>query len=110
MKLATLRNSKLLTVLPSVAVVKKLISQWKRLGTIEPQYQTVGRKPAFNKALLQELDTLVQQHCDITLVEIQKHFKDTVQCSTVTIHSTLKRLGWGYKKNHYMRLNKTETM
>lgn len=92
----------------SVAVVKKLISQWKKLGTIEPHYQTVGRKPAFTKVLLQELDELVQQRCDITLVEIQEHFKDKVQCSTVTIHSTLKRLGWGYKKKRYMRLSRTE--
>lgn len=94
----------------SLAVVKKLISQWKKLGTIEPQYQTVGRKPAFNKEQLQELDALVQQRCDITLAEIQEHFKGKVQCSTVTIHSTLKRLGWGYKKKRYMRLNKAEKM
>ena len=92
----------------SVAVVKKLISQWKKLGTIEPQYQTVGRKPAFNEEQLRELDELIQQRCDMTLAEIQEHFKDKVQCSTVTIHSTLKRLGWGYKKNHYMPLSKTE--
>lgn len=41
----------------SIAAVKKLI-QWKKLGTIEPQYQTAGRKPAFNKQQLQELDQL----------------------------------------------------
>jgi transposase len=94
----------------SVASVKKLISQWQKLGTIEPQYQTVGRKPAFNKQQFKELDELLQQRCDITLAEIKEHFQGKVKCSIVTIHSTLKRLGWGYKKNRYVRLSKIEKM
>jgi transposase len=92
----------------SLAVVKKLISQWKKLGTIEPQYQAVGRKPAFNKEQLQELDELVEQWCDMTLAEIQQYFKGRVNCSHQAVANALERLGWGYKKNHYMRLSKTE--
>lgn len=94
----------------SLAVVKKLISQWNKLGTIEPQYQTVGRKPAFNKEQLQELDKLVERHCDMTLAEIQQYFIGRVNCSHQAVANALERLGWGYKKNHYMRQNKTEKM
>ena len=92
----------------SLAVVKKLISQWKKLGTIEPQYQTVGRKPAFSHEQLQELDALVEQRCDLTLAEIQQHFKGRVNCSHQAVANALERLGWGYKKNQYMRLSKAE--
>ena len=94
----------------SLAVVKKLINQWKQLGTIEPQYQTVGRKPAFNNEQLQELDALVERRCDMTLAEIQQHFKGRVNCSHQAVANALERLGWGYKKNRYMRLSKIEQM
>ena len=94
----------------SVSVVKKLISQWHKLGTIEPQYQTVGRKPAFSQEQLQELNQLVENRCDITLAEIQEYFSGRVDCSIVAIHNTLKRLKWDYKKNRYMRLSKIEKM
>jgi transposase len=94
----------------SVSTVKKLINQRDRLGTIEPQYQNVGRKPAFNKEQLQQLDELVEHRCDITLHEIQRHFAGVVNCSHQAIANALERLGWGYKKKHYERLSKTEKM
>lgn len=94
----------------SVSCVKKLISQRDRLGTIAPQYQNVGRKPAFNREQLQQLDQLVEHRCDITLNEIKQHFAGVVDCSHQAIANALERLGWGYKKKHYERLSKTETM
>ena len=90
--------------------IRKLIRQRRQTGSIEPLPRTQGRKPAFNALDLQELDKLVQAHNDITLVEIQEHFSGRITCSLQAISNALKRLGWSYKKNRYMRLNKTEKM
>jgi len=46
----------------------------------------------------------------MTLAEIQHHFKGHVNCSHQAVANAIKRLGWGYKKNRYERLNKTEKM
>ena len=90
--------------------IRKLLRQRKLTGSIEPLPRTQGRKPAFVGDMLNELDELVKCQCDITLAEIKKHFAGMVSCSLQAIANNLKRLGWGYKKNRYMRLSKTEKM
>ena len=90
--------------------IRKLLRQRKLTGSIEPLPRTQGRKPAFVGDMLNELDELVKCQCDITLAEIKKHFAGRVNCSLQAIANNLKRLGWGYKKNRYMRLSKTEKM
>ena len=90
--------------------IRKLLRQRKLTGSIEPLPRTQGRKPAFVGDMLNELDELVKCQCDITLAEIKKHFAGRVRCSLQAIANNLKRLGWGYKKNRYMRLSKTEKM
>ena len=90
--------------------IRKLLRQRKLTGSIEPLPRTQGRKPAFVGDMLNELDELVKCQCDITLAEIKKHFAGRVSCSLQAIANNLKRLGWGYKKNRYMRLSKTEKM
>jgi transposase len=62
----------------------------------------------FSGANLQALDEYVAAHSDATLAELQAAFSDRVSCSDVTIHNTLKRLGWVYKKNGYVRMNATD--
>ena len=94
----------------SLGLVKKLLAQRKRLGTIEPQYQNVGRKPAFDREYLIQLDKFLQKHADATLREIQGHFSDGVSCSIQAVANALKRLDWRYKKNCYVRVNRTEKM
>ena len=90
----------------SAVWIRKLLHKRKTTGSIEPAQRTQGRKPAFNKEQLQELDVLVAGQCDITLAEIQEHFKDRVDCSLRAIANNLKRLGWGYKKKRYVRLSR----
>ena len=72
--------------------------------------QNQGRKPAFRGADLERLNDFVEENHDSTLDEIKEYFSDTVDCSIVAIHNALKHLGWRYKKNHYERVNKIETM
>ena len=94
----------------SLGLVKKLLAQRKNLGTIEPQYQNVGRKPAFDDENLKQLDKFLQKHADATLTEIQEHFCGNISCSLQAIANAIKRLEWRYKKNRYMRVSKTEKM
>lgn len=90
--------------------IRKLLRQRKLTGSIEPLPRTQGRNPAFVGDMLNELDELVKCQCDITLAEIKKHFAGRVNCSLQAIANNLRRLGWGYKKNRYMRLSRTEKM
>lgn len=92
----------------SLGLVKKLLGQRKSLGTIEPQYQNVGRKPAFDDENLEQLDKFLQKHADATLTEIQEHFSDNISCSLQAIANAVKRLDWRYKKKRYVPANKTE--
>lgn len=94
----------------SLGLVKKLLAQRRKLGTIEPQYQNVGRKPAFDGASLKQLDKFLQKHSDATLMEIQEHFYGSVSCSLQAIANAIKRLGWRYKKKHYEPVSETEKM
>ena len=94
----------------SLGLVKKLLVQRKSLGTIESQYGNVGRKPAFDDHHLMQLERLLQNHCDVTLQEIQQHFSDRISCSIQAVANAIKRLGWHYKKNHYEPVSKTGKM
>jgi transposase len=68
-----------------------------------------GHNPAaFSGENLTALDQHVKAHPDATLEELQEAFADRVPCSDVTIHNTLKRLGWRYKKSGYERVSKTD--
>ena len=64
--------------------------------------------PSFSGDNLAALDSYVAGHPDATLAELQDIFAGRVTCSDVTIHNTLKRLGWAYKKSGYVRVNKTD--
>lgn len=90
--------------------IEKLRKRRTEYGTMAPAERTQGRKSAFVGNMLKELDELVESQCDITLAEVKEHFAGRVSCSLQAIANNLKRLGWGYKKNRYMRLNKTEKM
>jgi len=90
--------------------IRKLLRQRSQTGDIAPLPRNQGRKPAFRGTDLEQLNAFVAENPDSTLEEIREHFSDTVDCSIVAVHNTLKGLGWRYKKNHYVRVNKTEMM
>lgn len=78
--------------------VKKLLKQRKKLGHINP-LQHGGSEPKFKDELLQELKKYVESHPDSTLQQIHAAFSDRVDCVIQTIHNTLTKLGFTYKKN-----------
>lgn len=81
----------------SLAMVKKLLEQRKRLGTLEPQSYRCGRKPILQEQDLQWLRQMVTKRPDITLKELQQLCSK--QCSIMTISRCLEQLGASYKKN-----------
>ena len=88
--------------------IQQLRQRRKLEGTIAPYPQNQGRKPAFRGKGLEEFNEFVKCHPDATLEEIQGHFSGKVTCSLVSIHNTLKRLGWRYKKKRYEPVNRAE--
>jgi transposase len=88
--------------------IQQLRQRRKLEGTIAAHPQNQGRKPAFRGKQLEELNEFVRRQPDATLEEIKEHFAEKIICSIVTIHYTLKRLGWRYKKKRYEPVNKTE--
>lgn len=85
---------------------QKWLTAYRQEGRLEPLPR--GHNPAcFHGPLLEALDRYVEKHSDASLAELQEAFADRVTCSEITIHNTLKRLGWVYKKSGYVRMSET---
>ena len=79
--------------------IQKLRQQRKQEGSIAPRPPNKGRKPVFQGDNLEKLEQFIDTNPDATLKEIKRYFVGVVECSTVTIHNTLKRLELRYKKS-----------
>ena len=64
--------------------------------------------PALDEQAMERLDSLLEAQPDLTLEQL--HEKLRCSCSLVTIHNSIKRLGWRYKKNRYTRVNSSDPM
>ena len=92
-----------------LATFKRWLAQKRKDGRTAPLPRG-HQKGCFDGVLLKALDRHVEKHPDATLEELQEAFADRVMCSTVSIHNTLKRLGWAYKKSGYVRMSETDPM
>ena len=75
----------------------KLKRQQKAGGGLGPRKGKVGQPRRFGPEQINRLTQYVDKHPDATLERIHK--KLGVNCTLVTIHHTLRRLGYRYKKN-----------
>ncbi len=62
--------------------------------------------PALDEDAMQRLESLVEAQPDRTLEQLRNALG--VSCSVVTIHNTLRRLDWRYKKNRYVPANSND--
>ena len=85
----------------SVHMVKKLLAQRRKLGSLEILRHRCGRKAKFNESDLEWLKETIGKRPDITLEELCKAFKKP--CSTTTIFRTLRKTKASYKKNSQSR-------
>ena len=77
--------------------VKRLWRKWRETGDVTPG-KVGGRRPrAIVDGALQRLKQTLRARPDATLEELREACG--VACSTVTVHNTLKRLGYRRKKN-----------
>ena len=80
----------------SLAFVKKLLGQRKRLGIIGDLYFRVGRKQAVSEEKRDQMREHVRLHPGATLAEIASACR--LACSIATVDNTLRRMGLTYKK------------
>lgn len=66
------------------------------------------RKRCFTDDEITQLQSLLKQKPDITLLEIKEHFNKT--CSLSAIHNTIVKIGYVYKKKRYALVNKKGKM
>jgi len=77
--------------------VYKLKRQRQAGEGIAPRKGKVGQPRRFGPEQVNRLTTYVDRHPDASLEQIRE--KLAVTCTTVTIHNTLRRLGYRLKKN-----------
>lgn len=77
--------------------VQNIIERYRDAGTVNPRPANAGRKAAFGGALLKRLEQDVLDHPDATLAELRA--RSGVAVSLVTVHNTLKRIGFTLKKS-----------
>ena len=81
--------------------------QYHQTGSYTPGRRG-HRHSAYHGQALQALERLLTKRSDATLFEIREATgKD---CSIMSVHRALHRLGWRYKKNRYVRVSKTDLM
>ncbi len=84
--------------------IKRWVREFTQDGRLEPR--TRGHMaPAFSAEEKEQLASYLEKHPDATLEEIKASFAK--QCSLVTIHNTIRAIGFRYKKNRYTRQNKS---
>lgn len=92
----------------SIAMVKKLLAQRRRIGDIGPQHHRAGRKPLLKPEHREQLAALVARKPDITLAEMRASLQ--LGCTLPAIHYVLARMGLTYKKRRSMRASRTVRM
>lgn len=81
----------------SLGMVKKLLSQRRKTGRIEPRHCYSGRKPFFTTTHRDQMQLLIEKQPDITLEEIRDSMQ--LNCSLPAIHYVLKEMKLSFKKN-----------
>ncbi len=81
--------------------VQNIVERYRDAGTIEPRPANAGRPAAIEGDALRRLEQDVEAHPDATLAELLE--RSGLPVTFVTIHNTLKRLGFTRKKKRYVR-------
>ena len=92
-------------------ITERAFQKWLKAYRLENRIEPLrrGHNPAaFEGANLKALDECVARRPDITLDELKEIFASRVNCSRITIHNTLRRLKWEYKKSRYERVSKAD--
>jgi transposase len=80
----------------SLGMVKKLLAQRRRTGSIAARHHLAGRKPRIAAAHQRRMRTLLGRKPDLTLRELRE--AAGLDCSLQAIHVVLGKMGLTYKK------------
>lgn len=92
----------------SSAWIRKLLRLRRETGTVAPKAYRRGPRPRLSVRQLERLAELVRQHPDATLADLRRQLR--VNCSRVTIHRALSKLGMSYKKSRSVPASKIARM
>lgn len=87
----------------SLGMVKKLLDQRRRLGTIAALHHRSGRKPVILDSHRRQMRELLKETPDLTLEEIKARIGLT--CTIQAIHYVLAGMGMTYKKRRSVPRN-----
>lgn len=88
----------------SLGMVKKLLQQRRRIGSIKPLHKNAGRKPMILHTHRQKIHKLLKKQPDMTLYELREALG--LSCSLPAIHYVLVKMELTYKKRHFEQANK----
>jgi transposase len=80
----------------SLGMVKKLLQQRRRTGSIAPRHHLAGRKPTILAGHRSQFRVLLQRKNDLTLNELRA--ASGLNCSLQAINVVLGKMGLTYKK------------
>jgi len=81
--------------------VQNILERFRDAHTVEPKPQNAGRKSAVTDKALRALERDLEKHPDSTLEELRE--RNHLEVSLVTVHNTLRKLGFTRKKSLYVR-------
>lgn len=87
------------------ASIYNWVRDYKKNNRLAPR-PNGHRKGIFSEEELKQLSELLEKNVDMTLAEIREHFKK--ECSLVTIHKTVVKLGFVFKKNAKGKRTRTQ--
>ncbi len=86
--------------------VQNILERYRDAGTIAPRPHNAGRKAAISGRALRRLERSVLRQPDATLAELRE--RCGLRVSVVTVHNTLKKLGFTRKKSLYVQTNSAD--
>ena len=92
----------------SLGMVKKLLAQRRRTGSIQNQHHRAGRKKLLVAEHRMAMRKLLKAKPDLTLAELRAALG--LQCSLPAIHYVLVKMGLTYKKRRSAQQNKIAPM
>ena len=90
----------------SLGMVKKLLQQRRRSGSIAPRHHLAGRKPTILPDHRHQFRSLLTKKNDLTLKELRD--AAGLRCSLQAVHVVLGKMGLTYKKRHSVPANKSD--
>ena len=92
------RNAKYLATVFDVKerTVYRLVAQKRNTGSVELRTSERGRKAKLNEEQIQQIDKLLKQKPDITLLGIIEELE--LDCSESTLSRAIRKLGYSLKK------------